>query len=336
MSARICITGGTGFVGSHLVDFILHNTNWEIKILDRLDCTSTIDRLSMIDGWTHLKRKVDFIWWDLKSELNEYTKVRLRELDYIVGLAASTHVDRSIEDPLSFVMDNVVGTCNLLNFARSLKQLKKIVLMSTDEVMGSAEQEIFYKETDHIRPENPYAASKAGAEALAMGFACTYKLPITITRGMNIFGPLQHKEKFIPSTIRKVMKEEEVIIHADHTKTISGCRFYISAQNVAKALVYILRNGESIKKDNRDTGIYNVVGEKEVSNLDLAKMIADNLKMKLSFRMTDFHSSRPGHDLRYALDGTKLRNLGWEVSPNFEESLKETVDWYLDHQDWLS
>ena len=325
---KILITGGAGFIGHHLVEGILKETDWEIVILDRLDVSGSLERLRDISIWEKEKHRVKFIWWDLKAPINQITANQIGKVDYIWHLAASSHVDRSIQDPLSFVMDNVVGTCNILNFAREIKGLKQFIYFSTDEVFGPAPEGVLYKEWDRYKSGNPYAATKAGAEELCIAFENTYKLPIIVTHTMNCIGERQHPEKFIPLCIRKILSGETVTVHSDKTKTKSGTRFYIHARNICKALLFLTKKGQTGEK-------YNLVGEKEVSNLDLAKLIAKVIGKELKYEMVDFHSSRPGHDLRYALDGTKLKELGFEYPKTFEESLAKTVKWTLEHKEWL-
>jgi len=275
---------------------------------------------------------------DLKAPINNFTAQKLGVPNYVLHLAASTHVDRSIEDPELFVMDNVVGTLHLLQWALSQPSgegFEKFNYFSTDEVMGSAPEGGNYEETDMTRPENPYAASKLGAEALCHAFACTYGMPIFITRTMNVLGERQHPEKFIPMCIRKIRDGEEITVHANKDLTKSGTRFYIHARNVAAALLFLLEKGELLSKEDRCKGIYNIVGEKEISNEDMVKLIAGFVGKEPKYELVDFHSSRPGHDLRYALDGTKLKNMGFDFPKTLEESLKKTVEWYLQHDEWL-
>ncbi|MBI2140925.1 GDP-mannose 4,6-dehydratase [Candidatus Woesearchaeota archaeon] len=325
---RVLITGGAGFIGHHLVEGVLKETDWEIVIMDRLDVSGSLERLRDISIWEREKHRVKFIWWDLKAPVNQIAANQIGKLDYIWHLAASSHVDRSIQDPLSFVMDNVVGTCNILNFAREIKGLKLFIYFSTDEVFGPAPEGVLYKEWDRYKSGNPYAATKAGAEELCVAFENTYKLPIIVTHTMNCFGERQHPEKFIPMCIRKILNGETVTIHSDKTKTKSGSRFYIHARNVGEALLFLTKKCQIGEK-------YNLVGEREVSNLDLAKFIAKVVGKELKYEMVDFHSSRPGHDLRYALDGTKLKELGFEYPKTFEESMAKTVKWTLEHKEWL-
>jgi dTDP-glucose 4,6-dehydratase len=325
---RLLITGGAGFIGHHIVEGILKNTDWEIIILDRLDISGNLERLRDMEIWEKEKNRVKFIWWDLKSAVNESVKKDIGKVDYIWHLAASSHVDRSIEDPLSFVMDNVVGTTNLLLYAKETLP-EKFVYFSTDEVFGPMENGTPFKEWDRYRASNPYAASKAGGEEMAYAFFNTYKLPIIIIHTMNVFGERQHPEKFIPMTIKKILSGETVLIHSDKTKTISGTRFWIHARNVCKALEFISEKGKIGDK-------YNIVGEKEVSNLEMAKFIAKVVDKELRYDMVDFHTSRPGHDLRYGLEGSKLKGMGFEYPKLFEESLEKTIKWYLDNKRWLS
>lgn len=325
---RILVTGGAGFIGAHVIEHILKNTDWDVVSLDRLDTSGTLDRITDIDIWQQAKTRVSIVHHDLKAEINDHTSKRIGKVNVILHLAASSHVDRSIIDPLSFVMDNVVGTCNLLDFARNLDSLDQFLYFGTDEIFGPAPVGVNYKEWDRYKPGNPYAASKCGAEDLCIAFHNTYQLPLLVTHTMNVFGERQHREKFLPSTVRKVLQGETVTIHSDSTKKIAGSRFYIHARNVASALLFLLGNGKYGEK-------YNIVGEREIDNLELAQMIAANVGKSLEFEMVDFHSSRPGHDLRYALDGSKLAKLGWDIPYGLEKAMEKTVQWYTDNKDWL-
>lgn len=322
---RVLLTGGAGFIGHHFVQHFLKTTDAELILLDRIDSATTMNRLR--DVVTDRKR-VKWHWHDLKAPLSSQLVHQIGKVDTILHLAASSHVDRSIDDPLSFVMDNVVGTCNLLNYARQVDGLDRVVYFSTDEVFGPAPEGVAYKEWDRYKSANPYAASKAGGEELAIAFHNTYKLPVIVTHTMNVAGPRQSPEKYIPSTIRKVRDGEVVTIHADKTRTKAGSRFYIHAKNVANAIQFILAHGKNGEK-------YNIVGEKEVDNLALAQMIARVVGRPLIYDLVDHHSSRPGHDLRYALSGELMKELGWTPPVTFEESLVSTVEWFMANQDWL-
>lgn len=331
---RILITGGAGFIGHHFIEAILKETDWEVVILDGLNYAANPNRLTNISNWCAEKHRVKFIWWDLRSEINFSIEKEIGEVDYVVHLAAESHVDRSITDPKKFILANILGTYHLLDFIK-LHPVKKFIYFSTDEVYGPITKGAFKEDARHA-PGNPYSATKAAAEDICLAFANTYNLPIIITNTMNVFGERQHPEKFIPMVIRKVLNGELITIHSNKEKTKAGSRFYIHARNAWKAIQFILENtDEFIEVKNPSKGRFNIVGEKEVDNLELAQFISNIVGKPLVFEMVDFHSSRPGHDLRYGLDGTKLKSFGFTYPKSFEESLTKTINWQLEHRDWL-
>lgn len=327
---NILITGGCGFLGHHVVEHIIKNTDWDITIIDKLTYASTgFDRLRDIQCYN--SKRIRIFTTDLCTLMRNESDLLRREIgyvDYIVHLGAETHVDDSIMNPEPFVYSNIIGTFQLLQYARTLRGLKRMIYFSTDEVFGPAPKGFAYKEWDRYNCTNPYSATKAGGEELCLAFANSYKMPITITHTMNIFGERQHPQKFIPKCIRSILKEWTIKIHADPTGTIPGSRFWIHARNVAHAIMFLLEKGEDRDK-------YNIVGEKEVDNLAMAKFIAEVLGKQLHYVMVDYHSSRPGHDLRYALDGTRLQQMGFKYPKTFEESLKNTIEWTLKNPQWL-
>lgn len=331
---RILITGACGFAGHHFVEGILKETDWEIIILDGLNYAGDPNRLTNMGVWEQQKHRVKFVWWDLRSEIPFSIEKEIGEVDYILHMAAETHVDRSITNPKAFILTNILGTYHLLDYIK-IHPVKKFIYFSTDEVYGPIAEGAFKEDARHA-PGNPYAATKAAAEDLCLSFANTYKLPIIITNTMNLYGERQHPEKFIPLVIRKILSGEVVTIHADPTKTKAGIRFYIHCRNAWKAIQFILEEtNEFIDVKKPSQGRFNIVGEKEIDNLSLAQFIASVIGKPLVYEMTDFHSSRPGHDLRYGLDGTKLKNLGFKFPKTFEESLTNTINWTLTHRDWL-
>ncbi len=342
MAERALITGGAGFIAHHLVSHLLKNTDWEIITLDRLDYSGNLNRLHDLLMTAHdeqTRKRVKVVYHDLKSELNPLIRSTIGEVDYVLHLAAGSHVDRSIEYPMEFVLDNVVGTCNILEFARTLKNLKRFIYFSTDEVFGPAPGGIKYKENDRYNSTNPYSASKAGGEELAVAYENTYGLPIYITHTMNVFGERQHPEKYIPMCIRKIRDGETVTIHSDKTKTIPGSRHYIHAADVSDAVLFLLRYPKQ-KWEPDETGAkcpkFNIVGSEELNNLELAQIIADAQGKELNYELVDFHSSRPGHDLRYALDGSKMKELGWEPSKSVRERISEVTNWTLENERWIT
>lgn len=335
---RVLVTGGAGFIAHHLVSQILKTTDWEIVTLDRLDFSGNLNRLHDIlqDFSEKDKSRVKIVFHDLKAAINPLIAADIGKVDYILHLAAGSHVDRSIEYPLEFVMDNVVATCNILDFARNLDHLERFVYFSTDEVFGPAPNGIKYNENDRYNSTNPYSASKAGGEELAVAFENTYKLPVYITHTMNVFGQRQHPEKYIPMCIRKIRDGETITIHSDPTKTIPGSRHYIHAEDVSDALLFLLNQPTISEKNWGDAKCpkFNIVGAEELNNLELAQIIADAQGKELKYQMIDFHSARPGHDLRYALSGEKMKKMGW-VPQNIRSRIAEVVSWTLTNERWI-
>jgi len=340
MTKRVLITGGAGFVAHHLIGQVLKTTDWEIISLDRLDYSGNLNRLHdiMLTFDAETRKRVKIVHHDLKAELNPLIRSEVGDVDYILHLAAGSHVDRSIDYPMEFVLDNVVGTCNILEFARTQKHnLERFVYFSTDEIFGPAPDGIKYKENDRYNSTNPYSATKAGGEELAVAFHNTYDLPIYITHTMNVFGERQHPEKFIPMCIKRARDGEVVTVHSDRTKTIAGSRHYIHAEDVASALLFLLHHKGEFEPTwgNAKCPKFNIVGSEELNNLELAQIIANAQSKELKYEMVDFHSSRPGHDLRYALSGDKMRELGWVPAKSVRERIAQVTQWTLANERWI-
>lgn len=327
---RILVTGGAGFIGHHIIDYLFEKTSAHIVCLDRLDISGTLNRLTDLQEWDKKQKRITFMWHDLKAPINEFTVRAIGDADYILHLAASTHVDRSIEDPTAFVMDNVLGTAHLLQFARSLSSLKLFINFATDEVFGPAPKEYAFHETDAHNPSNPYAATKSGAVMLGNAFFVTYGLPVITTYTMNNFGERQHPEKLIPKTIRSVLEQKPMPIFAALKKgklAAVGSRYWLHCRNTASAILFLVKKGKSGES-------YNIIGFDEYSNLAMAKKIARIVGKPLIPQFVDFHSTRPGHDFRYALDGSKLKRMGWEPEIDFDTSLERTVRFTIDNPQW--
>lgn len=329
----IVITGGCGFVGHHIVEHFLKETDWNIVVLDKLSYASDYERLRDINCFDN--KRVSIYSVDLTLPISTGVKKEIGKVDYIINLASESHVDNSIKEPVGFIQNNVNLMLSMLEWAREIKP-KKFIHFSTDEVYGTAPIDVDYKEGDRHNPGNPYSASKSAQEAICRAYSNTYELNINITNSMNIIGERQHPEKFVPMCIRKILNDDTITIHADPTLKISGTRYYIHARNVAQAVHFILtETNEKLDKIDASKGVWNIVGEREISNLDLAKMIAVALNKDLIFEMVNFHESRPGHDLRYALDGAKLADNGFEFPLNLEESLRNTIQWTLNNKKWM-
>lgn len=340
MSKKVLLTGGVGFIGHHVVRYLLKNTDWHITCLDRLDFSGNLNRLEEVlsEFPAVYRQRVNFVYHDLRAEINPLTRNFLGKPDIILHLAAGSHVDRSITHPMEFVQDNVVGTCNLLEYARNLDTLERLVYFSTDEIFGVAPPGVAYKERDRFNSTNPYSASKAAGEEFCVAYENTYQMPIFITHTMNVFGERQTPEKYIPLCIRRVRDEEKIYIHSDHTKTQAGSRFYIHASDVADALYFLLTKKDFVPEvdfGGAKCPKFNIVGKEEVDNLSLAQMIAKAQNKELIYEMVDFHTSRPGHDLRYALSGDYMKSLGWQPRVSLSERISQVTEWSLKNHRWI-
>lgn len=319
------ITGGAGFVGAHLSEHVLHNTELDVIVLDRISYAGSLERLR--DTRRDFPERLRFVFHDFRATYPPSVLAALEGTRYVIHNGGETHVERSLQDAVLFVESNVLGTLHTLQAARQL-QVERFIQVSTDEVHGPAPLGVDFVEDAPIRPSNPYSASKAGGEAIAYSFWRSYKLPVIITRTMNLFGERQHPEKFIPMTLRKALRGEEITIHGTCDGRI-GQRKWLHARNQADALLFLLRAGH-------DGETYHIAGE-ERDNLQIALSVAEAAGRPLTHRIVDFHSSRPGHDLRYSLSDTKLRAMGWQPPVPFEESLRRMVEWTIKPENlhWL-
>lgn len=323
---RVLITGAAGFIGHHVVEFLLKYTDWEMTIIDRLDISGNLNRLAEIGAAKN--PRVRFVYHNLRAPFNELLSQQIGPQDYILHMAAASHVNRSIENPVEFVYDNVVGTCHILDLARSMPSCKKFMYFSTDEVFGPAAPGVAYKEYDRYNSGSAYSATKAGAEELCVAYANTYKLPVQIVHVMNTIGYRQHPEKFLPMLISKISKGEEVVIHGTADLKDAGTRIYMDARDVADAVLILLNSNEF--------GKFNLVGERETSNLELAQWVASALGKELHYRIVDANTARPGHDLRYSMDGSlMMEKFAWKPQVGIWNRVNEIVSWTVQNDHWL-
>lgn len=325
---KVLVTGGCGFIGHHLVKYLLHNTQYNIVVIDKLSYASKgLSRLKDIDALSN--DRVQVITWDLSTKLSVGLIQELLDVSIIIHMAAETHVDNSISSPLQCVHNNVMSTVHILEFARQLPSLQKLLYFSTDEVYGPALETTMYSEWDRHNPTNPYSASKSAGESFALAYHNTYKLPVVVCNVMNVFGERQYVEKYIPNCIKKILNNQIIYVHCYPGCQKPGTRYYIHAEEVADAVLFLINNADTGEK-------YNITGQQEVNNLELAQLIADYMGKELVYEMVDFHSSRPGHDLRYGLSGEKMASMGWKPQHSFHEKLKEVVEWTTKHLEWLN
>jgi dTDP-glucose 4,6-dehydratase len=337
MSKHVLLTGVGGFIGSHFLEHFLEKTDWTITGIASWRHKGIPERISDSIIYQANKDRVKILTHDLSAPLLVQTKERIGAVDYIVNVASDSHVDRSITDPVPFVLNNTHLILNMLEYAREVRP-SAFIQISTDEVYGVAPPGVNFPEWSPTIPSNPYSASKAAQEAIAIGYWRTYGVPIVITSTMNNFGERQDPEKFVPLVIRKVLAGETVTLHAYPGCQVAGSRFYLHARNHADAVLFLLQRNDKPPLYANGFGLparFNVVGDREVDNLAMAQFIADIVGKELRYTMSDSQLSRPGHDTRYALDGKALRDLGWKAPVDFEDSLEATIRWTLKHPSWL-
>lgn len=342
MTKTVLLTGVGGFVGSHTLRHIIENTDWNVIGLDSFRHRGKLDRVIVqLDGLD--KSRYTQLVYDLRIPFSYQFTEKLKDVDYVISMASESHVDRSITDPREFVENNLSLMLTLLDWAKwrnydqrdnpDVKPIEKFIQISTDEVYGPI-TEGGHKEGSPHRPSNPYSASKSAQEALCYSYWRTYKIPIIITNTMNIVGEMQDVEKYIPKIIKTLLNDDVLPVHASKKGEI-GTRFYLHARNQADALVFLLKNHTPAMYPAEDLDRFNVVGSTELSNLEIAEKIAEHIGKTLKYELVDFHSSRPGHDLRYGLDGSKIAKMGWKPPVDFDDSFEVVVRWSLDHPEWL-
>lgn len=311
---QILITGGAGFIGSHLAEHVLRTTDWNITIVDKLTYAADTKWLNAAAS----DPRVKFIQMDLAEP--DYTALKDEKPTYVAHLAAETHVDNSVANPGPFVLSNIIGTYNLLDWARTDGKLEKFLYFSTDEVFGDAVETPFH-EWSRYNCRNPYSATKAAGEELSLAWQNTYKLPIVVSHCSNVFGERQNAEKFIPILVDKISSGKTVTIHCN-TKGESGDRTYIYAEDASKAIIDMLEKGDPRQK-------FNIPGKK-MSNHEMATAVAHIMGKPLTCELRYPYVERPGWDFSYSISGQNLVALGWQLPSNaqFWEDLKKTVESY--------
>lgn len=332
MTKRILLTGASGFIGSHILKYILNNTDWEVVCLTTFMHEGIQDRVLLAMEGQDFSR-VSIIPCDLSSPISSVTTKKIGTIDYVINVASESHVDRSLVTPTAFIINNVSLICHLLDWARE-SPVEKFIQISTDEVYGPYQNRKSIEWDPHL-PSNPYSASKAAQEDIAFSYWRAYNIPVIITNTMNVIGEGQGIEKFTPMVIKKVLNSEPVDIHTYDNGKI-GSRYWLYAGNKASAILHILKTVEPDMPDKTNKpSRFNITGDAQFSNLEWAQMISKIVNKNLWYNLKDSSLSRPGYDPHYALDGDKLRDSGWVPEYNIQDSLEETVRWYMENPEWL-
>lgn len=329
---KLLITGGAGFIGSHVVRlFVNKYSDYTIYNLDTLTYAGNLENLNDVEGAANYH----FIKGDITDEAFIDELFASHQFDGVIHLAAESHVDRSISDPLSFVKTNIIGTVNLLNAAKKYWagnfEDKLFYHISTDEVYGSLGETGFFLETTSYDPQSPYSASKASSDHFVRAYANTYKLPIVVSNCSNNYGPNQFPEKLLPLCIHNIKNKKPLPVYGKG----ENIRDWLYVVDHARAIDVIFHRGKIGET-------YNIGGFNEWKNIDIVELLCDVMDKKLgrdegeSRKLITFVTDRAGHDMRYAIDASRIKNeLGWEPSLQFEEGLEKTVDWYLSNTNWL-
>lgn len=335
MSKKILITGVGGFIGSHFFSHILVNTDWEIIGIDSWRHKGISERISTNEHYKKNINRVSIKTHDLTTPISSNLIDEIGHVDYVVNFASQSHVDRSIADPAPFIRNNVEIALTMCEYVREVKP-EKFIQIGTDEVYGSTDGVHNHPEWSPILPSNPYSSSKGAQDLIAIGYWRTFGIPLILTNIMNTIGETQDAEKFVPMVIKKILAGEEVTVHASKDCKTSGARFWLHARNTSDALLFMLTNVPILKYPNSHRPErFNIVGEEQISNLDIAKLIAKVMGKELKYKLVDAETSRPGHDLYYGLDGTKLKSYGYEFPKNFYETFEKTIKWTLENPRWL-
>ena len=332
MKRKILITGGAGFIGSHVVRlFTTQYPNYHIINLDKLTYAGNLENLKDVENLENYK----FIKGDIVDSDFINTLFDKYDFDGVIHLAAESHVDRSITHPMDFIMTNVVGTVNLLNAAKNnwINSKNKLFYhVSTDEVYGSLGDTGYFIEDTPYDPKSPYSSSKASSDHFVRAYGNTFSLPFVISNCSNNYGPNQFPEKLLPLFINNIIENRELPVYGDGKFT----RDWLYVLDHAIAIDKIFHNGKI-----GDT--YNIGGFNEWKNIDLIELLCEKMDIALnrergtSKKLITFIKDRPGHDKRYAIDASKIKNeLGWEPSLKFDEGLSKTIDWYLNNKSWIN
>lgn len=337
---KLLCTGAGGAIGVHVLAHVMQNTDWEVICTDsfRAEHKGYFDRITRVcQDLPEWKSRIEIMIHNLGAPFSPREIEKMGKVDYIVNLASRSDVQNSITDPLPFVQNNTELMLTMVELARVLKP-EAFLHFSTDEVYGATPKNSGgHKEWSPIVPSNPYSASKACQEAIAIAWWRSFGLPLIITNTMNNFGEMQAPSKF-PAMIQQKLENNELIpVHVADQGEI-GTRYYLHSRNTADAIIFILKNVKPVLHGFGELDLpvrLNIVGDKQVDNLELVKTIARLMGKEPRYELVNFHKHNPGHDLHYGLNGDKLKALGWSSPLSFEESLKNTIEWQQKNNEWM-
>ena len=318
---NILVTGAAGFIGSNFAEFMVNkHPDYNIVVFDKLTYAGNMDNLKKVQD------KITFVQGDI-CDLEKVTETFEKyNIDSVVHFAAESHVDNSIKTPFIFTQTNVIGTHTLLEVAKRVwgeGSPNKFVHISTDEVYGTLGEEGYFTEKSPIQPNSPYSASKAGSDLIALAYHETFKMNVSVTNCSNNYGPYQHNEKLIPHMIKLALNNEKLPVYGEGL----NIRDWLYVEDHCEAIDLVLHNGKAGER-------YNIGGHNEKRNIEIVKLILKHLNKPES--LITYVEDRKGHDYRYAIDPTKIKNeLGWEPKTKFEDGIVKTIDWYLENKDWL-
>lgn len=321
MSKNILVTGAAGFIGANFAEFFVNkHPEYNVIVLDKLTYAGNMDNLKKVMD------KITFVQGDICDYPFVKELFEKHNIDGVIHFAAESHVDNSIKNPFIFTQTNVIGTHTLLEVAKQVwgeESKNKFVHISTDEVYGTLGEDGYFTENTPVNPNSPYSASKASSDLIARAYFETYKMNVTITNCSNNYGPYQHNEKLIPHMIKLAMNNEKLPVYGNG----KNIRDWLYVEDHCEAIDLVFHNGRAGER-------YNIGGHNEKRNIEIVKLILKHLNK--SEDLIEFVEDRKGHDYRYAIDPTKIKNeLGWFPKTKFEDGIIKTIDWYLENPDWL-
>lgn len=341
MKKRVLLTGGGGAIGIHVFGDLMHHTDWEVVAIDSFQSEHKgyFDRIGQtLRDHPEWRPRLRIFTHNLCASFTQREIEQIGKIDYIINLASRSDVQASIEDPIPFIRNNTELMLTMLEYVRQTKP-EVFLHFSTDEVYGAVPKDSGgHKEWDSIIPSNPYSASKAAQEALAIAWWRSFGIPLIITNTMNNFGEMQAPSKFPAMIQQKIQRGEKITVHCSSDGEV-GTRYYLHSRNTASAVRFILQNVPPVIHQPGEIDLpvrLNIVGDKQVSNLELVEIIGRLMGKIPKVEMVSFHSDNPGHDLHYGMNGDKLAALGWKSPMPFEESLKNTITWQQEHPEWMA